>query len=183
MDRLTFRDAKGEAWYSDKGTETDRLHFIADIEDIIGDECTLALLIELVTAYKEGRYIIMRDAEREGVARLRELSEADRDGRCIVTRCKIGDAVYVTGSKKVVEAKIHEIYLDDMVEIIYLVSFECDDCCDGCPFNSWSQSWEGEWECGGEYGDGSVKQSDFGKTVFFTREAAESALKGDCNEN
>ena len=81
MERLTYRDAKGEAWYSDKGTEADRLHFIADIEDIMGDECNLSLLIELVTAYKEGRYIIMRYAEQKGVARLLELSEADRDGR------------------------------------------------------------------------------------------------------
>lgn len=81
VERLTYRDAKGEAWYSDKGTEADRLHFIADIEDIMGDECNLSLLIELVTAYKEGRYIIMRYAEQKGVARLLELSEADRDGR------------------------------------------------------------------------------------------------------
>ncbi len=84
MERLTYRDAKGEAWYSDKGTEADRLHFIADIEDIMGDECNLSRLIELVTAYKEGRYIIMRYAEQKGVARLLELSEADRDGRCVV---------------------------------------------------------------------------------------------------
>ena len=91
MERLTYRDAKGEAWYSDKGTEADRLHFIADIEDIMGDECNLSLLIELVTAYKEGRYIIMRDAEQKGVERLLELSEADRDGRCVVLPCKEGD--------------------------------------------------------------------------------------------
>lgn len=91
MERLTYRDAKGEAWYSDKGTEADRLHFIADIEDIMGDEYNLSLLIELVTAYKEGRYIIMRYAEQKGVARLLELSEADRDGRCVVLPCKEGD--------------------------------------------------------------------------------------------
>ena len=86
--RLTYRDAKGEAWYSDKGTEADRLHFIADIEDIMGDECNLGRLIELVTAYKEGRYIIMRYAEQKGVARLLELSEADRDGRCVVLKAR-----------------------------------------------------------------------------------------------
>lgn len=91
VERLTYRDAKGEAWYSDKGTEADRLHFIADIEDIMGDECNLSLLIKLVTAYKEGRYIIMRYAEQKGVARLLELSEADRDGRCVVLPCKDGD--------------------------------------------------------------------------------------------
>lgn len=58
MNRLTFRDANGEAWYSDAGTEADRLHFIAGMEDLLG-----------------GGY---------DLDRLRELVEADRDGRCIV---------------------------------------------------------------------------------------------------
>jgi hypothetical protein len=109
--------------------------------------------------------------------RIQELVEADRDGRCTITQCKFGDIVYVVGSKKIVEARIQEIYLDDVSEPIYLVDFTCDNSCDGCPFNSWSQSWEGEWECDGEYGNGAIKQSDFGKTVFLTREAAEAALK------
>ena len=42
----------------------------------------------------EGRYIVMRDAEQEGVARLRELAEADKDGRLVVLPCKVGDMVY-----------------------------------------------------------------------------------------
>lgn len=109
--------------------------------------------------------------------RLKELVEADREGRCMVAKLKIGEHVFVVGKKKIVKARIQEIYFDDMSELIYLVDFECDNSCDGCPFNSWSQSWEGEWECDGEYGDGSVKQSDFGKTVFLTREEAEAALE------
>lgn len=108
--------------------------------------------------------------------KVQNLVEADKAGRCVFTKCKIGDTVFVVGKKKIVKARVQEIYLDDMPELIYLVYFECDNSCDGCPFNSWSQSWEGEWECGGEYGYGSVKQSDFGKTIFLTREAAESAL-------
>ena len=36
----------------------------------------------------------MRDAEQEGVARLRELAEADKDGRLVVLPCKVGDTVY-----------------------------------------------------------------------------------------
>ena len=58
MKRLTYRDANGEAWYSDAGTERDRLHRLAAIEDILGDDYDLD--------------------------RLRELVEADRDGRCVV---------------------------------------------------------------------------------------------------
>lgn len=36
---------------------------------------------EFARADAEGRYIIMRNAEQEGVARLRELAEADKEGR------------------------------------------------------------------------------------------------------
>ena len=36
---------------------------------------------EFARADAEGRYIVMRDAEQEGVARLRELAEADRESR------------------------------------------------------------------------------------------------------
>lgn len=124
---------------------------LAAIEDILGDDYDLD--------------------------RLKELVQADREGRCMVAKLKIGEHVFVVGKKKIVKARIQEIYFDDMSELIYLVDFECDNSCDGCPFNSWSQSWEGEWECDGEYGDGSVKQSDFGKTVFLTREEAEAALE------
>lgn len=49
---------------------------------------------EFARADAEGRYIVMRDAEQEGVARLRELSEADKDGRVMVLPCKVGTAIY-----------------------------------------------------------------------------------------
>ena len=39
---------------------------------------------EFARADAEGRYIVMRDAEQEGVARPRELAEADKDGRVVV---------------------------------------------------------------------------------------------------
>lgn len=39
---------------------------------------------EFARADAEGRYIVMRDAEQEGVAHLRELAEADKDGRLVV---------------------------------------------------------------------------------------------------
>lgn len=54
------------------------------IEKILGGDYDLDRLRELVQADHEGRYIIMRDAERNGVARLKELSEADREGRCVI---------------------------------------------------------------------------------------------------
>lgn len=39
---------------------------------------------EFARADAEGRYIVMRDAEQEGVARLRELAKADKEGRLVV---------------------------------------------------------------------------------------------------
>lgn len=46
---------------------------------------------EFARADAEGRYIVMRDAEQEGVARLRELAEADKGGRVVVLPCKVGE--------------------------------------------------------------------------------------------
>lgn len=128
---------------------------LAAIEDILGDDYDLD--------------------------RLRELVEADREGRCVVLPCKVGSKVYVTGRKKIVEAEVQEIYLDDREGMEMLVHFKCDTSCAGCPFNSLKQDWDGEWSCDGEYGDGCVFQREFGKTVFLTRKAAEAALKGEQN--
>lgn len=44
-------------------------------------------------ADREGRYIVLRDAEREGVKRLRELAEADKEGRVAVLPCKVGGSM------------------------------------------------------------------------------------------
>lgn len=61
MEQLTYRDANGEAWYSDAGTEADRLHFIASIEDILGDDYDLERLRELVEADRDGRCVVLPD--------------------------------------------------------------------------------------------------------------------------
>ena len=73
VERLTYRDANGEAWYSDAGTEADRLHFIADMEDILG-----------------GGY---------DLDRLRELAQADREGRCVVIPFKPPRWVYMCSER------------------------------------------------------------------------------------
>lgn len=51
---------------------------LAAIEDILGDEYDLNLVQRLIQAYKEGRYIIMKEPEQAGVSRLRELAQADK---------------------------------------------------------------------------------------------------------
>ena len=92
-----------------------------------------------------------------------------------VLPCSYGKTIYVVESKKIVECEIDEISFG-VCGLMYLVSFECDSECDGCPFNSWKQDYSGEWSCDGEYNQAAVKGCDFGKTVFLTHEEAEAAL-------
>ncbi len=67
--------------------------------------------------------------------------------------------------------------MDEKNAIEYLVSFDCDYDCDGCPFNGWNQDPDSyESYCSGEYGESSIKNSDLRKNVFLTRAAAEAAL-------
>lgn len=132
---------------------------------------------EFARADAEGRYIVMRDAEQEGVARLRELAEAEKDGRVVILPCKVGDTVWAA-SGKIIKCEIDETYLCDSGGIEFLVSFNCDGAdCKRCPFNNWTQDCSGECYCECEYGCGSFKDGDIGKTVFLTREEAEKALE------
>lgn len=47
-------------------------------------------------ADREGRYIVLRDAEQEGVKRLRELAKADKEGRVAVLPCAVGGSMLNT---------------------------------------------------------------------------------------
>lgn len=83
MKRLTGNGiATGLAYY-------ERLR---DIENILGDEYDLDLLQKQIQAYREGRYIILKEPEQAGVSRLRELAEADREGK--IPKYTIGDTIY-----------------------------------------------------------------------------------------
>ena len=55
---------------------------------------------DIARADAEGRYIVMRDTKQEGVARLRELADADKDGRLVVLPCKVCDTVYLIVTKR-----------------------------------------------------------------------------------
>ena len=89
--------------------------------------------------------------------RLRELAEADRDGRVVVLPCKAGDTVYeVTSRKTISEYRVKAI----RVELF-------------CIFI--------EWDIVAGFVDKSifgVSVDEIGKTVFLTREDAEAALEG-----
>nr|DAH28304.1 MAG TPA: hypothetical protein [Caudoviricetes sp.] len=110
---------------------------------------------EFARADAEGRYIVMRDAEQEGVARLRELAEADKDGRLVVPPCKVGDRLYeVTGRKTISVYKVRAI----RVELFSL-------------FIEWDIVEGFVWQLSG------INAGEIGKTVFLTREEAEKALE------
>lgn len=109
---------------------------------------------EFARADAEGRYIVMRDAEQEGVARLRELAVADKDGRVIVLPCKVGQQVFalLDTDKHISECEVKQIGLGNEIGFVGLEPIGAR---------------------GRKYG---VALNGFGKTIFLTREEAEKAL-------
>ena len=92
------------------------------------------------------------------IDRLRELAEADKEGRVVVLPCKVGETVWIAGSVRgVYGAKVWTFFVgnpsavrgtDGDGGIQMIRTTECD-----------------------------VPIKDFEKTVFLTREEAEAALK------
>lgn len=108
-----------------------RYHRLASIEDILGDDYDLD--------------------------RLRELVDADRDGRCVILPCKIDDEVYVNIMGKTLPSTVVSIS-----QITETPTFKAMHGVQLCFI---------------------FKPDDVGKTVFLTREAAEAALKGEHDES
>ena len=81
-------------------------------------------------------------------SRLRELAEADKDGRVVVLPCKVGDTLYFALLGRIIEKQVFSIVSFSNSTRIY---------------------------CGGtsEY----FRPEDIGKTFFLTREEAEKALR------
>ena len=117
---------------------------------------------EFARADAELRYIVMRDAEQEGVARLRELTEADKDGRLVVLPCKVGDTVWVTGRDNV--PREMELEAPDIRAVCTDEDNLCMSTCNRKPdgFCAYRLRNDG---------------ADIGKTVFLAREEAEAALE------
>ena len=84
-----------------------------------------------------------------GTDRLRELAEADKDGRVVVLPCKVGDTVYFALLGRIIEKQVFSIVSFSNSTRIY---------------------------CGGtsEY----FRPEDIGKTFFLARAEAEKALRG-----
>lgn len=97
----------------------------------------------------EVRFLIAAQRDPQKLARLRELVQAEQDGRLVVLPCKVCDHVWVDGREAIVvwffgyktERYLHTQFLDNA-----------------------------------EYTD--IPFYEIGKTVFLTREEAEAALAG-----
>ena len=106
---------------------------------------------------------LMRLADFESLCsydRLRELAEADKDGRVVVLPCKVGDTVYTKNRVLGADNAIHD-------EI-------CTRRIKGYRGNALNKVW---LIVSDDYCNLSIFPSEFGKTVFFTREEAERALQ------
>ena len=149
MERLTyFKDGYWRVNFSGVQYQADFVDRLAAYEDtgLTPERCA-----EFARADAEGRYIVMRDAEQAGVARLRELAEADKDGHVVVLPCKVGDTVWRIvrdGEPHITRDEVRDMYFaDDMTPCVELVG-------------------------------GRVTFTEkFGKTVFLSREEAEKALQ------
>ena len=102
---------------------------------------------------------LMRLADLESLCnytRLRELTEADKDGRLVVLPCKVGQRVFalMDMDKHISECEVKRIGMGNEIGFIGLEPIGAR---------------------GREYG---VALNGFGKTVFLTREVAEKALEG-----
>lgn len=148
MSRLTERDnlgcvIHGDAIYSDwdvpEGFRGEAIEYLAALEDIL--------------YAPDGTELITLD-------RLRELVEADRDGRCVVLPCKVRDTIYAVQKRPISGAFEIKPY--------YVTEFSTrgrEVCLQVAGVNLGSNG------C-------FCRASDFGKTVFLTRAEAEDALEG-----
>ena len=89
--------------------------------------------------------------------RIRKLLAADKEDRCIILPCRVGDKIYYLKKKNIIEAKVIDYTVNEAgawlftVEIYdpkYDMTFQCD-----------------------------LETELIGKTVFFKREEAEKALQ------
>ena len=111
----------------------------------------------IVDAYGRGHTLRTESAERLEIVReikadrLRELVQAEQDGRLVVLPCKVGDVVYGFHQERTILPMVAK----------------------------WIETDADGWTVAAQYAPMAPKFylfSDFGKTVFLTREEAEAAL-------
>ena len=156
MERLTyFKDGYWRVNFSGVQYQADFVDRLAAYEDTgLYPESVEALKLSMMG--KE----ISEITEFDGlpIDRIRELAEADKDGRVVVLPCKVGDTVWIVGTvRKLYSAKVRTFFCghpsavrgdDDGGHIHMIRTTECD-----------------------------IPMQEFGKTVFLSREEAERAIQ------
>ena len=159
MERLTYRDKDGFPMMKKRGGfkqgGVERLAAYEDTGRTPEEVTALGKLFDY--ALEESKTLTEQLAL---LNRIRNLAEADRDGRLVVPPCKAGDTVYeVTSRKTISEYRVKAI----RVELF-------------CTFI--------EWAIVAGFVDKSifgVPVDEIGKTVFLTRKEADRALEGKRN--
>ena len=90
---------------------------------------------------------------------LRELAEADKDGRVVVLPCKVGDTIYFARARPILQYKVTGFEMGEAS--ISQVRSKHIDKETGLTFNF------------------TFRPGSIGKTVFLSREEAEKAMKGE----
>lgn len=90
------------------------------------------------------------------ISRLVELAEADKEGRCIIPPCKVGETVYFVNAKQILEFAVVG-YAVDETGISWVHSEHVDKI--------------------GNTNERTFSPDRFGKNTFFTHEEAEKALE------
>ena len=156
MERLTyFKDGYWRVNFSGVQYQADFVDRLAAYEDTgLYPESVEALKLSMM-----GK-AISEITEFDGlpIDRLRELAEADKDGRVVVLPCKVGDTVWIVGTvRKLYSAKVRTFFCGNPSAVrgrdpdghIHMIrTTECD-----------------------------IPMQEFGKTVFLSREEAEKALQ------
>lgn len=93
--------------------------------------------------------------------RLRELAEADKEGRVVVLPCKVGATVYTEFCGEIIEKYLGQFHVNGYTEPRLWADIDC----------GWTSTQHVRWDLA------------VGKTVFLTREEAEAALKEVNNGN
>lgn len=151
MERLTyFKDGYWRVNFSGVQYQADFVDRLAAYEDT-------GLTPEEIKAPFTEDTMINLAAQAMGVepSRLRELAEADKDGKCVVLPCKVGQRVFalLDTDKNISECEVKQIGMGNEIGFIGLEPIGAR---------------------GREYG---VALNGFGKKAFLTREEAEKALE------
>ena len=167
MERLTERDTDGQAimdcekckadWtgrHSKPMVDCTALYCRNRLKDRLAAYEDTGLTPERCAEYakadREGRYIVLRDAEQEGVKRLSELAEADKDGRLVVIPCKRGDELWTFCNYP--SEQVYSFTVTDISTLNGSTMLNTSRC-------------------------GVIDARDVGKIVFHTREEAAKALE------